>query len=144
MGGGPGGKRKRDIAREQEIVRLREQGLTLAEIGRRLGISGTSVACALKRQGRPDLLGVRGFAGIDPERRREIASLGGTAAQAAGTAHQFTSEEARAAGAKGGKAAHALGRAHEFTAEEARAAGKKGGAEAGRRRRKQAGDSPHR
>jgi DNA-binding CsgD family transcriptional regulator len=108
-------------------VRLREQGLTLAEIGRRLGITGQSVGNALRRQGRTDLLGVRGFAGIDPARRREIASMGGKALHAAGTGHTFTSEEARAAGAKGGKTAHAKGTAHTFTSEEARAAGHKGG-----------------
>src|ERR1700712_5504982 len=44
--------------------------------------------------------GGRGFAGMDPERQREIASQGGRAAHASGNAHQFTSEEARAAGSK--------------------------------------------
>lgn len=40
----------------------------------------------------------RGFASMDPERQREIASQGGKAAHAKGTAHEFTSEEARRAG----------------------------------------------
>ncbi len=40
----------------------------------------------------------RGFASMDPEQQREIASEGGRAAHAAGTAHEFTSEEARRAG----------------------------------------------
>ncbi|WEF34344.1 KGG domain-containing protein [Pseudoduganella chitinolytica] len=40
----------------------------------------------------------RGFASMDPQRQREIASEGGRAAHAAGTAHEFTSEEARRAG----------------------------------------------
>lgn len=48
----------------------------------------------------------RGFAAMDPKRVAEIASKGGKAAHAAGTAHQFTSEEARVAGKKGGAAAH--------------------------------------
>lgn len=48
----------------------------------------------------------RGFAAIDPARRAEIASKGGKAAHAAGTAHQFTTDEARSAGYKGGKAPH--------------------------------------
>ena len=73
---GPGGRRERNIAREREVVRLREQGLTLAEVGRRLRITARSVANALRRQGRTDLLGARGFAGIEPERQREIASRG--------------------------------------------------------------------
>lgn len=46
----------------------------------------------------------RGFAGMDSERQREIASRGGRAAHQAGTAHEFDSEEARAAGRKGGEA----------------------------------------
>jgi general stress protein YciG len=41
----------------------------------------------------------RGFASMDPQRQREIASEGGRAAHAKGTAHEFTSEEARRAGA---------------------------------------------
>jgi general stress protein YciG len=46
----------------------------------------------------------RGFAGMDPQQQREIASEGGRAAHASGHAHEFTSEEARAAGRKGGEA----------------------------------------
>ena len=46
----------------------------------------------------------RGFHGMDPVRQREIASLGGKAAHRKGTAHEWTSEEAREAGRKGGKA----------------------------------------
>jgi general stress protein YciG len=41
---------------------------------------------------------LRGFAAMDPQRQREIASLGGRAAHQSGHAHEFTSEEARAAG----------------------------------------------
>lgn len=48
----------------------------------------------------------RGFAAMDRDRVREIASKGGKAAHAAGTAHQFSSEEARVAGRKGGMAPH--------------------------------------
>lgn len=44
----------------------------------------------------------RGFASMDPEKQREIASKGGRAAHDLGTAHEWTSEEARAAGRKGG------------------------------------------
>lgn len=47
----------------------------------------------------------RGFASMDPERQRAIASMGGKAAHEQGAAHQFTPEEAREAGRKGGKAA---------------------------------------
>src|SRR5262245_54805071 len=69
----------------------------------------------------------RGFAAMNAEKQREIASKGGRAAHAKGTAHKFTTEEAREAGRKGGQAAHAKGTAHKFTPEEARAAGRKGG-----------------
>jgi general stress protein YciG len=49
----------------------------------------------------------RGFATLDREKVKEIARKGGKAAHAAGTAHEFTSEEARIAGRKGGTASHA-------------------------------------
>ncbi|MEJ6022086.1 KGG domain-containing protein [Ramlibacter sp. PS4R-6] len=42
----------------------------------------------------------RGFAAMDPQKQREIASLGGRAAHQSGHAHEFTTEEARAAGRK--------------------------------------------
>jgi general stress protein YciG len=45
----------------------------------------------------------RGFAGMDEERRREVARMGGRAAHQKGTAHEFSSEEAREAGRKGGR-----------------------------------------
>lgn len=47
--------------------------------------------------------GQRGFASMEPEKQREIASKGGKAAHEKGTAHEFTSEEAREAGRKGGE-----------------------------------------
>lgn len=45
----------------------------------------------------------RGFASMDPDRQREIASQGGKASHAKGTGHEFSSEEAREAGRKGGQ-----------------------------------------
>ena len=47
--------------------------------------------------------GGRGFAGMEAEKQREIARKGGRAAHEKGTAHEFDSEEARAAGRKGGE-----------------------------------------
>jgi hypothetical protein len=41
---------------------------------------------------------------MDPQRQRQVSSLGGRTAHARGSAHEFTSEEARLAGHKGGKA----------------------------------------
>ncbi len=48
----------------------------------------------------------RGFAAMDENKKREIASMGGKAAHASGHAHEFTPEEAREAGRKGGEASH--------------------------------------
>ena len=48
----------------------------------------------------------RGFASMDRSKQREIASKGGKAAHQKGTAHEWTSEEARDAGRKGGLASH--------------------------------------
>ena len=67
----------------------------------------------------------RGFAAMSPEKQRQIASMGGKAAHEKGTAHEFTSEEARAAGRKGG-AAISKNRAHMA------AIGRKGGASSSR------------
>jgi general stress protein YciG len=50
----------------------------------------------------------RGFASMDPQRQREIASMGGRTAHQKGTAHQFTSEEAKEAGRKGAASKKAL------------------------------------
>ncbi len=62
----------------------------------------------------------RGFAAMDQEKQREIASKGGRAAHEQGTAHEFTSQEAREAGRKGGEA---VSRNREHMAE----IGRKGG-----------------
>jgi general stress protein YciG len=56
-------------------------------------------AMAHERKGRR-----RGFAAMDPKKQREIASKGGRAAHEHGSAHEWTSDEARMAGRKGGGA----------------------------------------
>jgi len=55
----------------------------------------------------------RGFAGMDPERQRQISSQGGKAAHQKGTAHEFDSNEAREAGRKGGMVSGGRRRARE-------------------------------
>ncbi|HKS24675.1 MAG TPA: KGG domain-containing protein [Thermoanaerobaculia bacterium] len=72
----------------------------------------------------------RGFASMDPSKQREIASKGGRAAHAKGTAHEFTSDEARVAGRKGGEAV-SRDRAHMS------AIGREGGHSRGRTRQSQ-------
>jgi len=44
----------------------------------------------------------RGFAAMDPQQQRQIASKGGKASHEKGTGHEFTSQEAREAGKKRG------------------------------------------
>ena len=73
-----------------------------------------------KKEGPTPHGGGRGFAGMDEEKQREIASEGGKAAHEKGTAHEFTPEEAREAGKKGGEA---VSRDREHMAD----IGKKGG-----------------
>ncbi len=72
----------------------------------------------------------RGFASMDPSKQREIASKGGRAAHAKGTAHEFTPDEARVAGRKGGEAV-SRDRAHMSTI------GREGGHRRGRARQGQ-------
>jgi general stress protein YciG len=55
----------------------------------------------------------RGFASMDPEKQREIASKGGKEAHEKGHAHEFNSEEARKAGQKGGQHSHGGGKKDE-------------------------------
>jgi uncharacterized protein len=47
---------------------------------------------------------IRGFAAMSADKQKEIASKGGRAAHAQGVAHEWSTEEARAAGKKGGQA----------------------------------------
>lgn len=72
----------------------------------------------------------RGFASMDRSKQREIASKGGRAAHSKGTAHEFTSDEARTAGRKGGEAV-SRDRAHMS------AIGREGGHSRGRSRQVQ-------
>jgi general stress protein YciG len=74
----------------------------------------------------------RGFASMDQAKQREIASKGGRAAHAKGTAHEFTSDEARIAGRKGGETV-SRDRAHMS------AIGREGGHSRGRARAQQPG-----
>lgn len=76
----------------------------------------------------------RGFASMDPSKQREIASKGGRAAHAKGTAHEFTSDEARVAGRKGGEAV-SRDRAHMS------AIGREGGHSRGRTRQPLPGEN---
>ena len=75
----------------------------------------------------------RGFASMDPDKQKEIASEGGKAAHEQGTAHEFDSEEAREAGRKGGEV---VSRNREHMAE----IGRKGGQSSGGNRRRGAED----
>lgn len=52
----------------------------------------------------------RGFASMDPEKQREVASKGGKAAHEKGTAHEWDSKGARIAGKKGGPLSHGGGK----------------------------------
>ena len=64
--------------------------------------ASSSAGGAQRSSGRPGSR--RGFAAMDPSRQREIASKGGRAAHAKGTAHEWSADEAREAGRKGGVA----------------------------------------
>lgn len=68
------------------------------------GKSATSGGNAQKSGSGTGTPAKRGFAAMDQNQQREIASKGGQAAHQKGTAHEFDSEEARRAGQKGGEA----------------------------------------
>lgn len=58
-----------------------------------------------------------GFASMDRSKQREIASKGGKAAHAKGKAHQWTREEAVAAGRLGGLASRVVTKARKLESE---------------------------
>ena len=91
-GGERGGAASERGDEERAISPTRETG------GARTSAQGAQTGSA--RRGKS----LRGFASMDPERQREIASKGGRAAHAKGTAHEWSSDEARVAGRKGGEA----------------------------------------
>lgn len=66
--------------------------------------SGKSSSGSAQKSGSGQGASKRGFAAMDENQQREIASKGGQAAHQKGTAHEFDSEEARRAGQKGGEA----------------------------------------
>jgi uncharacterized protein len=68
---------------------------------------------------------------MDPAKQREIASKGGKAAHQKGTAHEWTSEEARDAGRKGGIASHRRRREQQGGAAEGESHTTGGGTSAG-------------
>ena len=75
-----------------------------AQRGGTTGAASTgSFGASSASNGRRNGTSKRGFASMDPARQREIASKGGRAAHAKGTAHEWTPDEARQAGRKGGE-----------------------------------------
>jgi hypothetical protein len=95
------------------------------------GSSMSASANAGSANGASSRKSARGFASMDTGKQREIASKGGRAAHAKGTAHEFDSNEARAAGRKGGMA---VSRNREHMA----AIGRRGGEARGQRAREAA------
>src|SRR5450830_1401511 len=79
-------------SKESDMANSNEQGKG-AGSSQKAGESGSSKGTSK-----------RGFAAMNEEQQREIASKGGQAAHQKGTAHEFDSEEARRAGQKGGEA----------------------------------------
>jgi general stress protein YciG len=81
----------------------------------------------------------RGFASMDPSRQREIASRGGRAAHAKGTAHEWSPDEARVAGRKGGEV---VSRDREHMAAIGREGGEARGRNSARLKSRQRGSLP--
>src|SRR5687767_9751268 len=118
FGGGNGGsdrERQRDVVSEP----TRNQSAPLS--GAPVGSNGVATSNGGRKS-------ARGFASMDQSKQKEIASKGGRAAHAKGTAHEFDSNEARAAGRKGGMA---VSRNREHMA----AIGRRGGEARGQRAR---------
>src|SRR5213594_1792689 len=117
-------ERQRDVI--SEPGRTSSSAISAANAG--VGGDGGGSAVIGSNGGRKS---ARGFASMDQTKQREIASKGGRAAHAKGTAHEFDSGEARAAGRKGGMA---VSRNREHMA----AIGRRGGEARGQRARQAA------
>ena len=117
-------ERQRDVI--SEPGRTSSSAISAANAGSSGGNGGNPVVGS--NGGRKS---ARGFASMDQGKQREIASKGGRAAHAKGTAHEFDSSEARAAGRKGGMA---VSRNREHMA----AIGRRGGEARGQRARQAA------
>lgn len=116
-GGGVGGGGTSDRERQREVISDQVRGAG--------SISAAGSGGAASNGSRKS---ARGFASMDQSKQKEIASKGGRAAHAKGTAHEFDSNEARAAGRKGGMA---VSRNREHMA----AIGRRGGEARGQRAR---------
>jgi general stress protein YciG len=94
-----------DHAENQEEMMDERIGRSNAAGGRGSGtVNGTNRESGAGSTGGASRKTPRGFAAMDPQAQRAIAAKGGRAAHQKGTAHEFTSEEARIAGRKGGEA----------------------------------------
>lgn len=93
--------------------------------GRSNYVSGSGRSDSESENGRRSA--TRGFAAMDREKQKEIASEGGRAAHRQGVAHEWSSDEARAAGRKGGQI---VSRNREHMSE----IGRRGGQSSGSRR----------
>jgi general stress protein YciG len=86
----PLGKKSTNLPQDAAVRQVnRENSMASNQGNKQSGNQGNSQSSGTRN---------RGFASMDPQRQREIASQGGKAAHAKGTAHEFTSEEARRAG----------------------------------------------
>ncbi len=103
----------RNDQQQQEVSRLNEES------------TGNGRGDAENGSGRR--ISNRGFAAMDPEKQKEIASEGGRAAHRQGVAHEWSSDEAREAGRKGGQI---VSRNREHMSE----IGRRGGQSSGNRR----------
>ena len=79
------------------VVRRQTEGRATQSESRAMNDAASGRSVGMERKER------RGFASMSREKQREIASKGGRAAHQKGTAHEWTSEEARSAGRKGGQ-----------------------------------------
>src|SRR5215470_15349903 len=81
-----------------------DRSSTVGSVGQRDGSNESGRQNVANPAGSARTRSNRGFASMDREKQKEIASKGGKAAHAKGTAHEFDSSEAREAGRKGGVA----------------------------------------
>lgn len=94
------------VAQLSQLSGVNIHRIRVAEMGRRIAPSCKLVLeLALTGRSEPPPRKTRGFSAMPADRQREFAKQGGKASHEKGTGHEFTIEEARAAGKKGGLSA---------------------------------------
>ena len=94
---------RRQMENENNEVRLDQMSRDYSSTNDQQESSRTGSELPVEERTNESGFSSRGFAAMNPEKQKQIASEGGRAAHRQGVAHEWNSDEARRAGRKGGQ-----------------------------------------